>query len=115
MEVVEEQQMLAAEEHFTLDLVDPPDSPLLRQSGSEGGERIFLELAGGRIPPTGSPNLLDTWFTLQGDWNQLVRLFTNLIGNAVQYTPPGGKASSYRTAIGRESLLPNPPLRADRG
>ena len=26
-------------------------------------------------------------FTLQGDWNQLARLFTNLVSNAVQYTP----------------------------
>jgi OmpR-family two-component system manganese-sensing sensor histidine kinase len=27
-------------------------------------------------------------FTLLGDWNQLARLFTNLVSNAVQYTPP---------------------------
>ena len=92
MEVVEEQQMLAAEKNIllSLDLVDPPDSP---------------------------PELLDTWFTLQGDWNQLVRLFTNLIGNAVQYTPAGGKVrvELQRTAIGKESLLPNPLFKGGQG
>ncbi|MBD2387967.1 sensor histidine kinase [Cylindrospermum sp. FACHB-282] len=67
MEVVEEQQLLAAEKEITLslNLVDPP---------------------GGEI----SPELLDNWFTLVGNWDQLVRLFTNLIGNALQYTPSSG-------------------------
>ncbi len=31
--------------------------------------------------------------SLQGNRDQLVRLFTNLIGNAVQYTSPGGKVA----------------------
>ncbi|AFZ27086.1 signal transduction histidine kinase [Cylindrospermum stagnale PCC 7417] len=67
MEVVEEQQLLAAEKEITLslNLVDPP-------------------------PGVCSPELLDNWFTLVGNWDQLVRLFTNLIGNALQYTPSGG-------------------------
>lgn len=67
MEVAEEQQLLAAEKEITLslNLVDP---------------------AGGEI----SPELLDNWFTLVGNWDQLVRLFTNLIGNALQYTPSSG-------------------------
>ncbi|MEG4023288.1 ATP-binding protein [Microcoleus sp. S13C4] len=30
-------------------------------------------------------------FTLLGDWDQLARLFTNLVSNAVQYTPSGGE------------------------
>ncbi len=30
-------------------------------------------------------------FTLEGDWDQLVRLFTNLVSNSVQYTPAGGE------------------------
>ncbi|MDF0555294.1 ATP-binding protein [Kamptonema sp. UHCC 0994] len=30
-------------------------------------------------------------FTLCGDWDQLARLFTNLISNALHYTPSGGK------------------------
>jgi two-component system, OmpR family, manganese sensing sensor histidine kinase len=30
-------------------------------------------------------------FTVLGDWDQLARLFTNLVSNAVQYTPSGGE------------------------
>jgi OmpR-family two-component system manganese-sensing sensor histidine kinase len=67
MEVVEEQQLLAAEKEITLslNLIDPPVAEV-------------------------KPELLDNWFTLVGNWDQLVRLFTNLIGNAVQYTPVKG-------------------------
>lgn len=70
MEVLEEQQLLAAEKDITLslNLVDP----------------LAWEI---------SPELLDNWFTLVGNWNQLVRLFTNLIGNALQYTPAKGKVN----------------------
>ncbi|KAB8332946.1 two-component sensor histidine kinase [Scytonema tolypothrichoides VB-61278] len=67
MEVVEEQQLLATEKNitFSLDLIDPPACET-------------------------DPELLDNWFTVVGNWDQLVRLFTNLIGNALQYTPAGG-------------------------
>jgi OmpR-family two-component system manganese-sensing sensor histidine kinase len=70
MEVVEEQQLVAAEKKIKLclDLMEPPDAET-------------------------APETVDDWFTLQGDWNQLARLFTNLIGNAVQYTPAGGQVS----------------------
>jgi OmpR-family two-component system manganese-sensing sensor histidine kinase len=70
MEVVEEQQLLAGEKqiNLTFDLIDPPT----------------LEA---------SPELLENWFTLMGKWDQLVRLFTNLIGNALQYTPSGGQVN----------------------
>ena len=70
MEVVEEQQLLATEKEIilTLNLVDPPASEI-------------------------SPELLENWFTLVGKWDQLVRLFTNLIGNALQYTPSGGRVN----------------------
>jgi OmpR-family two-component system manganese-sensing sensor histidine kinase len=36
------------------------------------------------------PNAEDN-FTVLGDWDQLARLFTNLVSNAVQYTPSGGE------------------------
>jgi OmpR-family two-component system manganese-sensing sensor histidine kinase len=67
MEVVEEQQLVAKEKEITLtlNLVDPS-----------------LEL---------DPELQDNWFTLMGNWDQLVRLCTNLIGNALHYTPTQGK------------------------
>ncbi|MEH2302676.1 MAG: ATP-binding protein [Nostoc sp.] len=68
MEVVEEQELLVPEKEitFSLDLVDPPASET-------------------------SPELLENWFTLMGNWDQLVRLFTNLIANALHYTPAGGR------------------------
>lgn len=84
MEVVEEQQLAAAEKNIklSLNLVDPADAEI-------------------------DPEVLDNWFTLQGDWNQLARLFTNLISNAVQYTPTGGKVEVelQRTTIGKEHPL----------
>ncbi|MEH1872449.1 sensor histidine kinase [Nostoc sp.] len=68
MEVVEEQQLLVPEKKIalSLDLVDPPASET-------------------------SPELLENWFTVVGNWDQLVRLFTNLIANALHYTPAGGR------------------------
>ncbi|MEH2196406.1 MAG: HAMP domain-containing sensor histidine kinase [Nostoc sp.] len=68
MEVVEEQQLLAPEKKIalSLDLVDPPASET-------------------------NPELLENWFTLVGNWDQLVQLFTNLIANALHYTPAGGR------------------------
>ncbi|BAZ38344.1 integral membrane sensor signal transduction histidine kinase [Calothrix sp. NIES-4101] len=67
MEVVEEQQLFAAAKNImlSLELIDPPAT------------ETNLEL-------------LENWFTLTGDWNQLVRLFTNLIGNALRYTRDRG-------------------------
>ncbi len=68
MEVLEEQQLLFPEKQIalTLHLVDPPASET-------------------------SQKLLENWFTLVGNWDQLVRLFTNLITNALHYTPAGGQ------------------------
>ncbi len=68
MEVIEEQQLAATEKNITLslNLIDPPASET-------------------------DPKVIDGWFTLLGDWNQLARLFTNLIGNALRYTPSGGQ------------------------
>jgi OmpR-family two-component system manganese-sensing sensor histidine kinase len=70
MEVLEEQQLLATEKKITLalDLVDP----------------LVVEI---------NLELLENWFTLMGNWDQLVRLFTNLISNALQHTPPNGRVN----------------------
>ncbi|MBE9033731.1 sensor histidine kinase [aff. Roholtiella sp. LEGE 12411] len=70
IEVVEEQQLLAVEQAITLslNLIDP--------SAQET-----------------SPESLDSWFTFFGNWNQLVRLFTNLISNALRYTSAGGRVN----------------------
>lgn len=104
MEVIEEQQLVAAEKKivFSLDLVEPPDTKAIYTNSGEASS------------PQLTPELIDSWFTLQGDWNQLARLFTNLIGNAVQYTPTGGqvKVKLQRTATfkGSLSLTPRSPL-----
>jgi two-component system, OmpR family, manganese sensing sensor histidine kinase len=70
MEVVEEQHLLATEKNITLSLklIDSPATET-------------------------NPELLDNWFTIMGNWDQLVRLFTNLIGNALRYTPKGGEVN----------------------
>ena len=61
MEVIEEQQAIATTQNLSISL-----------------EIVDL------------PNAEDN-FTLLGDWDQLARLFTNLVSNAVQYTPSGGE------------------------
>jgi len=61
MEVIEEQQAIATTQNLSLSL-----------------EIVDL------------PNAEDN-FTVLGDWDQLARLFTNLVSNAVQYTPSGGE------------------------
>ncbi|MBD2253015.1 sensor histidine kinase [Nostoc parmelioides] len=78
MDVVEEQQLVATEKAITLNLhlIDPADSET-------------------------NPELLEHWFTLVGNWDQLVRLFTNLIGNALHYTPPGGAVNVELMRIDR--------------
>ncbi|MGH1393412.1 MAG: sensor histidine kinase [Trichormus sp.] len=78
MEVVEEQQLLATEKTIKLNLhlIDPSASEI-------------------------SPELLENWFTLWGNWDQLARLFTNLIGNALQYTPAGGEVNVELARIDR--------------
>ena len=67
MEVVEEQQLVAREKqiNLVLNLVASPETEV-------------------------NPELQENWFTLIGNWEQLVRLFTNLIGNALHYTPVQG-------------------------
>jgi OmpR-family two-component system manganese-sensing sensor histidine kinase len=84
MEVVEEQQLIASEKNIklSLDLIEPSDAQI-------------------------TPETIEDWFSLQGDWNQLVRLFTNLIGNAVQYTPNGGQVTVElkRTSTSKELSL----------
>ncbi|MEG4037296.1 ATP-binding protein [Microcoleus sp. S36b_A4] len=61
MELIEEQQAIATTQNLSLSL-----------------EIVDL------------PNADDN-FTLLGDWDQLARLFTNIVSNAVQYTPSGGQ------------------------
>lgn len=59
-----------------------------------------------------SPNTEDN-FTVLGDWDQLARLFTNLVSNAVQYTPSGGEIQvelQLATKSKRNSSMLNPAV-----
>lgn len=70
MEVIEEQQLVAAEKSISLSLhiVETPTAEI-------AGEHCII-----------FPASADDAFTLVGDWDQLARLFTNLVSNALQYT-----------------------------
>lgn len=67
IEVIEEQQLVAADKGIALSL-QFIDSPFKENTDAEFSAKA------------------EDVFTLQGDWDQLARLFTNLVSNAVQYT-----------------------------
>jgi OmpR-family two-component system manganese-sensing sensor histidine kinase len=77
-DVVEEQRIRAAEKAVTLTLQMQPIVPLDQQHPDEPASLSHLEQA--------SPE----HYTLWGDRNQLARLFTNLVSNALQFTPAAG-------------------------
>jgi two-component system, OmpR family, manganese sensing sensor histidine kinase len=55
----------------------------------------------------------DNNFTVLGDWDQLARLFTNLVSNCIQYTPSGGKIQvelQLAAKIKRTAPMLNPAL-----
>jgi OmpR-family two-component system manganese-sensing sensor histidine kinase len=88
MEVIEEQQLVAAERGISLSLhlVETPSEEIV------GEDSVF-------------PALEEDAFTLQGDWDQLARLFTNLVSNAVQYTPtPTEKLSEASVQVELQQL-----------
>ena len=74
-EVAEEQQAIAQEKGIHLNYRPPSPAAPAGPAGQASGQQD--------IPP----------FTMTGDPDQLTRLFTNLIGNALQYTPPQGRVS----------------------
>ncbi len=68
IEIIEEQKLLAKDKNISLSL------DLAVPQNSENDDE-----------------LLEKWFAISGSWNQLARLFTNLIDNALHYTPVGGQ------------------------
>jgi two-component system, OmpR family, manganese sensing sensor histidine kinase len=54
----------------------------------------------------GDPELLpgEDPYTLQGDYDQLTRLFTNLVSNSLQYTPVGGTVQVHLQQTQRQGL-----------
>jgi len=49
------------------------------------------------------PDPCSPLYLVQGDRNQLTRLFTNLLGNAIQYTPSGGEVHITLTTLKRNN------------
>jgi OmpR-family two-component system manganese-sensing sensor histidine kinase len=84
MEVVEEQQLVAEAKgiDLSLEIIDPP-------------------------PPSKGSKIGDDPFTLSGDWDRLARLFTNLIANAIQYTPANTDTRSIVSIELRQLIQPN--------
>ncbi|MBW4490564.1 MAG: HAMP domain-containing histidine kinase [Trichocoleus desertorum ATA4-8-CV12] len=94
IDVVEEQQAIALEKgvFLSLDIEEPAEPPL--ELRPESRPRNSSK---GEIPP--EP------FTLQGDRDQLARLFTNLVGNAVQYTPSSGQVEVMLQQVKRNHIV----------
>ncbi|MBE9130112.1 MULTISPECIES: sensor histidine kinase [unclassified Coleofasciculus] len=97
LEVIEEQQLVAAEKGIALSLhiVETPHPDFgfsiadLGKSAAVELDEVALQGSVSQLSAgaTQTPKTDEDAFTLQGDWNQLARLFTNLVSNALQYTP----------------------------
>ncbi len=96
-EVVEEQQTLADEKSIPIAytrleamMEGIPTAPLLARAANRSTAAIapMLQANAG------------CW-TLKADRDQLTRLFTNLLSNAVYYTPAGGKVAVQLQRVGR--------------
>ncbi len=88
-EVLEEQLIKAMEKPVMLDLEFG--------EGELSGDEQVLE--GGE----GAEASIGTSFEVMGDRDQLARLFTNLISNAIQYTPPDGEVRIQLTQASENS------------
>lgn len=93
-EVIEEQQTLAEEKgvRLSLELVEPEP-----QEGSPPVTTPNVPFSLGATATYNKTSAVlpsvnqDDWTTVHADRDQMARLFTNLVGNAVQYTPAGGQ------------------------
>jgi OmpR-family two-component system manganese-sensing sensor histidine kinase len=95
MEVIEEQQLVAAEKGIKLSL--DFGLPILDRGLIED------ENPKSQIP---NPKFEEDTFAVEGDWDQLARLFTNLVSNALQYTPAGGKVDVELQWVDAMNRLP---------
>ncbi len=105
-DVVEEQQAIAVAKGLDLSFqcwlsagpesVPKPLGASLHQAGDAS-----VELDGPTLAMESGQPVDGDWTRLEGDRDQLARLFTNLVGNAVQYTPTGGKIGVTLQRTGR--------------
>ena len=85
-DVVDEQQAIATLQHIDLTLQISPDLLAIQPATS-----ISLGSPDPPLPSAASlPCAPSPLHLIQGDRNQLHRLFTNLVSNAIQYTPEQG-------------------------
>ncbi|MBD2020002.1 HAMP domain-containing histidine kinase, partial [Leptolyngbya sp. FACHB-36] len=94
-EVIEEQQTIAQEKGIQLNLtcIEPTDSAALPTAS------VSAALSSSTVAVTA--RTVSDWTALSADRDQLARLFTNLVGNAVQYTPVGGTVQVDLQRCGR--------------
>jgi OmpR-family two-component system manganese-sensing sensor histidine kinase len=105
-DVIEEQKTLAEEKGIQLGLsvIEPTgkgiaNSTAANQSGISSG----ASLPSSAIAVAPPHPIQETWCTLNADRDQLARLFTNLVGNALQYTPSGGNVLVKLQSLKRSS------------
>lgn len=98
-DVVEEQRTLANEKEIHLAFA--PEDPSLKLAPTPSGVSPFPSASGSAAPAIAPAPVSGTWAVLQADRDQLARLFTNLIGNAVQYTPAGGRITVHLRQTGK--------------
>lgn len=90
-DVIEEQQAIAADKSIALFLNQVSANQLKEQDGVKGSVETSIN---DFVPTSVLMDASDTGenlFSLQADRDQMFRLFTNLISNAVQYTPSKGQ------------------------
>jgi two-component system, OmpR family, manganese sensing sensor histidine kinase len=95
--IARQETPLKVSEKSMCDLAQILTSVIEEQQITAQDQGITIEISNPEIPPT-SP------VAIFGDRSQLIRLFTNLISNAINYTPTGGKVTV--------SLIPNPEFKS---
>ncbi|MBW4473447.1 MAG: HAMP domain-containing histidine kinase [Stenomitos rutilans HA7619-LM2] len=96
-DVLEEQQTLAEDKGIQLDLsvIEPVTKSISPSTNNQNSQTILSQNgvtdALPSLPTIAPSSPTQDWSTLYADRDQLARLFTNLVSNALQYTPSGGK------------------------
>ncbi len=91
MEVVEEQQAIATAQGINLELkISLPDFIEENSISNQTPTSNYKHYKNQDNSQIIKHPISEEDITLTGDWEQLVRLFTNLISNGMQYTPSGG-------------------------
>jgi len=91
MEVVEEQQAIATAQGINLELkISLPDLITENSTSNQNSTSNYQDYKNQDNSQIIKYPISEEYITLIGDWEQLARLFTNLISNGMQYTPSGG-------------------------